>query len=542
MRSTMMDVPLLVSSLLRHAALYHGETEIVSQTVEGPIHRTTYAETWRRSGQLANALARCSLSAGDRVGTLAWNGYRHLEIYYAAAGAGHVCHTINPRLFPDQIAFIINHAADRILFVELSFLDLLEQIEDRLRTVETVVVLTDRAHMPASSRLPGLRCYEDLLAAESESFDWPALDENAAAALCYTSGTTGDPKGVLYSHRSMVLHAMAVCQPDAFALGAQSVVMPVVPMFHVNAWGLPHAAPLVGAKLVLPGPKLDGASLHALITSEGVSFTAGVPTVWMALLDWVDTNADGFGPLQRVAVGGSACPPIMFERFRAYEVEVRHAWGMTETSPVGLVNCPKAGAARTGVEAAAFSAKQGRPLFGMEFRVLDADGNEVAHDGMAFGALHVRGPWVAAGYFGIAPSAAHALPGWFETGDVVTMDEDGYVQIVDRTKDVIKSGGEWISSIDLENIALSHPAVREAAVVARPDARWGERPLLVVVLREGAATGEQDLLAHYAGKVARWCVPDGVRFAMEFPHTATGKLLKTKIRELYAGSPPNQAA
>ena len=542
MRSTMMDVPLLVPSLLRHAALHHGQTEIVSQTVEGPIHRTTYAAAWRRSGQLANALARCGLGAGDRVGTLAWNGYRHLEIYYAAAGAGHVCHTINPRLFPDQIAFIINHAADRMLFVELSFLDLLEQIADRLGTVETVVVLTDRAHMPANSRLPGLRCYEDLLAAEDEAFDWPALDENAAAALCYTSGTTGDPKGVLYSHRSMVLHAMAVCQPDAFALGARSVVMPVVPMFHVNAWGLPHAAPLVGAKLVLPGPKLDGASLHALITAEGVSFTAGVPTVWMALLDWVDANAGGFGPLQRVAVGGSACPPIMFERFRAYEVEVRHAWGMTETSPVGLVNCPKAGAARTAAAEAAFSAKQGRPLFGMEFRVLDADGNEVAHDGKAFGALHVRGLWVAAGYFGLAPSAAHTLPGWFETGDVVTMDADGYVQIVDRTKDVIKSGGEWISSIDLENIALSHPAVREAAVVARPDERWGERPLLVVVLREGAAPSEQDLLAHYAGKVARWCVPDGVRFASEFPHTATGKLLKTKIRELYASARPNEAA
>jgi len=543
MRSTMMDVPLLVSSVLRHAALYHGETEIVSQTVEGPVHRTTYAGTWRRCGRLANVLAGCALGRGDRVGTLAWNGYRHLEIYYAAAGTGHVCHTINPRLFPDQIAFIINHAADRVLFVEMSFLDLLESIADRLRTVETVVVLTDRAHMPANSRLPGLQCYEDLLAAEDEGFDWPALDEDAAAALCYTSGTTGDPKGVLYSHRSMVLHAMAVCQPDAFALSARSVVMPVVPMFHVNAWGLPYAAPLVGAKLVLPGPRLDGASLHALMMAEGVTFTAGVPTVWMALLDWVDANADGFGPLQRVAVGGSACPPVMFERFRAHNVEVCHAWGMTETSPVGLVNWPKPGATRTPAAETAFSAKQGRPLFGMEFRVLDADGNEIAHDGTAFGSLHVRGPWVAAGYFGTASSPAHAIPGWFETGDVVTMDADGFVQIVDRTKDVIKSGGEWISSIDLENIALSHPAVREAAVVARPDARWGERPLLVVVLREGAAPREQDLLAHYAGKVARWCVPDEVRFAKEFPHTATGKLLKAKIRELYAApSPPNAAA
>ena len=535
MQSTMMDVPLLVSSVLHHAAVHHGDTEVVSRTVEGPVHRTTYAETWRRCAQLAHALVALGLRDGDRVGTLAWNGYRHLEIYYAAGGAGLVCHTVNPRLFSEQVAFIINHAADRVLFVDLSFLDLLERIADRLAGVEAVVVMTDRAHMPTSTALPGLLCYEDLLDAQPNTYQWQRLDDDAASSLCYTSGTTGDPKGVLYSHRSTVLHAMTVCMPDAFALGARSVAMPVVPMFHVNAWGLPYAAPMVGAKLVLPGPKLDGASLHELIVSEGVTFTAGVPTVWMGLLDWAEANGAGFGALQRVAIGGSACPPVMFERFRSAGIDVLHAWGMTETSPVGLINWPKAGPERTETEAAAFSAKQGRPVFGVEVRILDGAGQEVAHDAVAFGAMHVRGPWVAAGYFGSADTTAHASPGWFETGDVATMDQDGFVQIVDRSKDVIKSGGEWISSIDLENVALSHPAVREAAVVARPDPRWAERPLLVVVLRPGAAATREELLAHYAGRVARWCVPDDVVFADTLPHTATGKLLKARIRELYAG-------
>jgi 3-(methylthio)propionyl---CoA ligase len=534
MRSTMMDIPLLVSSLLRHAAQYHADTEVVSRTLEGPIHRTTYGEVWRRTQRLANALAARGLEAGDRVATLAWNGYRHLEIYYGAAGAGYVCHTINPRLFPDQIAFIINHAADRVLFIELCFVELLQSIADKLMGVEAVVVMTDAAHMPVSSTLPGVLCYEELLAEQPEQFDWPLLDENEAASLCYTSGTTGDPKGVLYSHRSMVLHAMTACLPDVFALSACSTVMPVVPMFHVNGWGLPHAAPLVGAKLVLPGPKMDAASLHALITAEEVTITAGVPTIWMALLDWMEAQKQSFGPLQRVVIGGSACPPVMFQRFRDLGVDVVHAWGMTETSPVGLVNRPKAGSAvRSVADAVAFSAKQGRPLYGVEFRVVDADGNEVPHDGVAFGTLLVRGPWVAAGYYGSGDRFGSPGSSWFETGDVVTMDAEGYVQVVDRSKDVIKSGGEWISSIDLENIALSHPAVQEAAVVARPDERWTERPLLVVVRRPDCSPSEQDLLAHYTGKVARWWVPDSVVFVDELPRTATGKLLKTRIRELY---------
>ena len=540
MRGLMMDVPLSVSSILRHAAAYHGRTEIVSRLAEGSIHRTTYQATWTRSQQLANGLVRLGLAPGDRAGTLAWNSYRHLEVYFGTAGAGFVCHTINPRLFPEQIAYIINHAADRVLFVEPGFLGLLESIAHRLTTVEAVVVMTDAAHMPATTaQLAKVICYEELLAPEPAVFEWPTLDEGTAAALCYTSGTTGDPKGVLYSHRSIVLHAMTACMPDVLALGATAVVMPAVPMFHVNAWGLPYAAPLSGAKLVLPGPKLDAESLHDLIITEGVTHSAGVPTVWMALLDWIAAQAKTFGPLKRVVIGGSACPPAMFARFRDHGVIVVHAWGMTETSPLGLLNSPKSGStSRSKADEVVFAAKQGRPLFGMQYRIVDAADKEIAHDGVAFGSLLVRGPWVAAGYYDLAGSTAHRADGWFETGDVVTMDADGYVQVVDRTKDVIKSGGEWISSIDLENIAMSHPGVREAAVVARPDPRWGERPLLVVVRRPAAELDERDLLAHYEGKVARWCVPDGVVFVEELPHTATGKLLKSKIRELYATTGP----
>lgn len=532
MLGLMMDSPLLVSSILRHAEAYHGNVEIVSRTAEGPIHRCTYADLGRRSRKLANALERLGLRLGDRVGTLAWNGYRHLELYYGVSASGLVCHTINPRLFREQIGYIIEHAGDSIIFSDACFLPILETLADRLAGMKAIVVMTDAANMPASETLPNLLCYETLIAAESDDFDWPVFDENTAAGLCYTSGTTGAPKGVLYSHRSTVLHAMALAMPDALGLSASDTVVPVVPMFHANAWGLPFAAPMVGAKLVMPGPNLDGASLHSLFESEGVTFSAGVPTVWLGLLDWMDTQGKHFSTLKRVVIGGSAVPEIMIERFLAMGVAVRHAWGMTETSPVGTVATllPRH-RVLSPEQTLVLQSKQGRPVFGVELRVDGADGTPIARDGKAFGALLVRGPWVAAGYYNEPKSAAHTN-GWFETGDVVTMDEDGFVRIVDRTKDVVKSGGEWISSIELENIAQAHPAIREAAVVAAPDARWGERPVLVVALKSDHKFDRQDMLGLYAGKVPKWSIPDDVIVVDELPHTATGKLLKTGIRQI----------
>jgi 3-(methylthio)propionyl---CoA ligase len=534
MQATMMTMPLSIPSILRHAATYHGDTEIVSRTLDGAIHRYDYAAAWRRTQQLANALDALGLAPGDRVGTLAWNGHRHFEIYYAVSGFGMVCHTINPRPFPVQIAYIINHAGDRVLFIDPCFVDLLDSIADRLEQVSAVVVMTDAAHMPTSSKFPALACYEEVIALQPEHVEWPELDENTAAGMCYTSGTTGEPKGVLYSHRSTVLHAMAVCLPDVFGLDARSVVLPIVPMFHVNVWGLPYAAPMVGAKMVLCGAKLDGASLHELITAERVNLSAGVPTVWMTLLEWAAANQKTLAGLERVIIGGAAMPPVLIERLRAHGIEARHAWGMTETSPAGLVNALKpCHRDLPAAASAALGAKQGRPIYGMEFSICDDEGREVAHDGVAFGSMLVRGPWVVASYYRQAPMQIPARAGWFDTGDIVTVDADGYVQIVDRTKDVIKSGGEWISSIELENIALAHPAIREAAVVAQPDARWGERPLLVAVLQPGSAFDREAMVAHYTGKVAKWCIPDDIVIAPELPHTATGKLLKSRIRELY---------
>lgn len=544
MLGMMMNTPLLISTILRHAETYHGTTEVVSKSVEGPIHRYTYADMARRSRQLANALARLGLEFGDRVGTLAWNGYRHMELYYGVSGSGLVCHTINPRLFREQIAFIIEHAADKVIFADLTFVPILEALADHLKDMKAVVIMTDEAHMPKSDILPGLVCYETLIAAESDAFEWPEFDENTASGLCYTSGTTGDPKGVLYSHRSSVLHGMSISMPDVLCVSAADAVVPVVPMFHVNAWGIPFAAPMTGAKLVMPGPNLDGASLHALFESEGVTFTAGVPTVWLGLLDWMDAHGKTFTTLNRVAIGGSASPPIMISRFNRLGVKVRHAWGMTETSPVGLAATllPKHEALST-EDKLMLEAKQGRPVFGMEFLVEGADGKPVARDGKAFGAMMVRGPWVAAGYYNMAESAAHDKPGWFNTGDVVTMDADGFVQIVDRTKDVVKSGGEWISSIELENIAQAHPAIKEAAVVAKPDPRWSERPVLVVVLKPGHNFTRHDMVDLYSGKIAKWSIPDDVIVVDELPHTATGKLLKTAIRQIvldeYARTSPD---
>jgi fatty-acyl-CoA synthase len=534
MLATMMNVPLLLSSILRHAETCHGDGEIVSATVEGGLHRYTYGEFASRSRKLANALSRLGLENGDRVGTLAWNGYRHLELYFGVGGSGLVCHTINPRLFREQIAYIVQHAGDSVLCFDLTFLPLVEAMAAELKNLKAVVAMTDAAHMPKSEALPGLLCYETLIAGETDAYDWPVLDENTASGLCYTSGTTGEPKGVLYSHRSSVLHAMSIALPDVFDLSALDVICPIVPMFHVNAWGLPFSVPMVGAKLVLPGPHLDGASLHALFEGEGVTFTAGVPTVWLALLDWMDAHARGFSTLERLAVGGSAAPPVMISRFRDKGVDLLHAWGMTETSPVGLAATLKGKhLALPQDRQLALQCKQGRPVFGMEFRIVDHEGKEVPHDGKSFGAMLVRGPWVAQGYFNAPPNPAHAdYPGWFNTDDVVTMDPDGFVKIVDRTKDMVKSGGEWISSIELENIAMAHPAIMEAAIVARADERWGERPVLVAVLKPDATFTREDMRAHYESRTSKWCVPDDLVIVDELPHTATGKLSKKTIRRL----------
>ncbi|RFC65508.1 long-chain-fatty-acid--CoA ligase [Fulvimarina endophytica] len=531
----MMDVPLLVSSIIRHAARYHGDTEVVSAGEGGRVTRKTYDDVARRSAQLAHALDEWGMVEGDRIATLAWNSNRHLELYFGVGGSGRVCHTINPRLFPEQIAYIVAHAEDRALFVEPMFLPLLEKLKEDLPKAIRIVVLCEAGDLPHSDAFPDLIAYEDLIAGRPEDYDWPELDENTACSLCYTSGTTGNPKGVLYSHRSSVLHAMAIGWVDAIGLSGSDCACLVVPMFHVNAWGLPYACPMMGAKMVMPGPNLDGASLRRLFDEEGVTMSAGVPTIWMGLTAHMEDEGALFRTLERVAVGGSAMPAPLIERMNALGVAVRHAWGMTETSPVGLASAPKPKHRDLSKEhRLALTALQGRPLFGMDFRVEGGDGEEVARDGKAYGALLVRGPWVAQRYFGAdSDSPAFREDGWFETGDVVTMDADGYVKIVDRTKDVIKSGGEWISSIELENIATGHPAVKEAAVVARHDEKWGERPVLFIVPKAGGeAPGAEEMRAFYEGKVAGWCVPDDVRVVDDLPHTATGKLRKTDIRNM----------
>jgi acyl-CoA synthetase (AMP-forming)/AMP-acid ligase II len=532
--SLMMNQPLMISSLIRHADKNHGDTEIVSRTVEGPIHRYTYRAAHVRARRLARALSRLGVQAGDRVGTLAWNGYRHFELYYAVSGMGAVIHTINPRLFPDQISYIVNHAEDRYCFFDLTFAPLVERLAPVCKSVKGWVAMTDRAHMPTAA-IPNLLCYEDLLAAENDDFDWPEFDENTAAALCYTSGTTGNPKGVLYGHRSTLLHAYATSLPDAKNFSACSTVLPIVPMFHVNAWGIPYAAPLVGAKLVFPGPGLDGASLYELLETERVDSSSGVPTVWLNLINYMKQNNLKLSTLKVTTIGGAACPAAIIRTLQDdFGVRVMHGWGMTEMSPVGTVNNPKAKhAGLPAAEAFQLSLKQGRPLFGVEMKIVDGDGNELPRDGKAFGNLLVKGPWVVREYYKSEGGRPLTADGWFPTGDVATIDADGYLQITDRSKDVIKSGGEWISSIDLENIAIGHPAVMEAAVIGVRHPKWDERPLLIVVKKSGAEVSKDSMLKFYEGKVARWCVPDDVVFVEQLPHTATGKLSKMTLREQF---------
>ncbi|MFZ5509581.1 MAG: 3-(methylthio)propionyl-CoA ligase [Pseudomonadota bacterium] len=536
MKGLMMNMPLMISSLIRHADRCHGDTEIVSRLTEGGIHRYTYAQAHKRARQLANALLALGVRQGDRIGTLAWNNHRHFELYFGVSGIGAVCHTINPRLFPEQIAYIINHAEDAYLFIEASFVPLLEKLASQCQGVKGYVLMTDKAHMPQHTTLSNVLCYEDLINAHSDELEWPEFDENTASSLCYTSGTTGNPKGVLYSHRSTVLHAMAAALPDSVNMSARESILPVVPMFHVNAWGVPYAAPLVGAKLVFPGPGLDGASLYQLFEQEQVTLSLGVPTVWLGVLQYVEQNGLKFSSLRRTTVGGSACPPAIMRTFQEkYGVQVLHGWGMTETSPLGTVNTFKAKhAAWSKEDKLALQAKQGRPLYGVELKIVDADGKDLPHDGKAFGDLLIRGPWVTSGYFKGEGGAA-LRDGWFPTGDVATLDADGYMQITDRSKDVIKSGGEWISSIDLENVAVGHPAVAEAAVIGVPHPKWDERPLLLVVKKPGMEVTRDELLKFYEGKVAKWWLPDDVVFVDALPHTATGKLLKTRLREQFAG-------
>ncbi|MBN9089706.1 MAG: fatty-acid--CoA ligase [Reyranella sp.] len=536
MLGLMQDRPLLIQQLIEHAALNHGDTEIVSRTVEGPIHRYTYKEARDRSRKVAEALLALGVKPGDRIGTLAWNGYRHFELYYGISGMGAVCHTINPRLFPEQIVYIVNHAEDQILFVDINLLPLVEKLQSQFKTVRHIVAMTDRAHVPADVKIPNLLVYEDLIADKPGTYDWPEFDENTASSLCYTSGTTGNPKGVLYSHRSTVLHAYGAALPDTLGLSARSVVLPVVPMFHVNAWGLPYTAAMVGAKIVFPGVALDGASLYELFEKEKVVFTAGVPTVWLALIQYMQANKLKLSTVRYAVIGGSAAPPAMIETFdKEYGVEVLHAWGMSEMSPLGTVNHPKEKhAALPAAEQLAVRLKQGRPPYGVDMKIVDDSGKELPRDGKAFGDLLVRGPWITSGYFK-GEGGDVLRDGWFPTGDVATLDPDGYMQITDRSKDVIKSGGEWISSIDLENAAMAHPGVAEAAVIGVAHPKWDERPLLIVQKKPDAQLDKAALIEFLSGKVAKWWLPDDVQFVEAIPHTATGKILKTRLREDFKG-------
>jgi fatty-acyl-CoA synthase len=530
----MQDRQLLISSLITHADRHHGDREIVSRTIEGPIHRYTYRDAHARARRLANALTRLGVQSGDRLGTLAWNGYRHFEIYFGVSGMGAVCHTINPRLFPEQIVYIINHAEDSHFFFDLTFAPLIERIKAQCPGVKSWIALTDRGHMPAAPA--GALCYEELLAGESEDFDWPEFDERSASSLCYTSGTSGNPKGVLYSHRSTLLHSYAGALPDVLNLSARDTVLPVVPMFHANAWGIPYVCLMVGAKLVFPGAALDGKSLYELFEAEKVTFTGGVPTVWLLLLQYMRESGKRFSTLKRTVIGGSSCPPAIIRALeQEYGVEMLHGWGMTEMSPLGTVSQLKAKHLDRSVDdRLAIKAKQGRAVFGCDLKIVDGEDKELPWDGTAFGDLLVRGWWIAESYFK-GEGGDPLRDGWLQTGDVATVDPDGYVKLTDRSKDVIKSGGEWISSIDLENIAVGHPAVAEAAVIGVQHPKWDERPLLIVQRKPDVPVTPDELIAFYDGKIAKWWTPDDVVFVDSLPHTATGKLLKTQLRKDFAG-------
>jgi len=530
----MMDQALLVSSILDFAARHYPATEIVSRRIEGDVHRYTYRDCEERARRMAHVLAGLGVSMGERVATLAWNGYRHLELYYAISGSGAVLHTINPRLHAEQIAYIANHADDQYLFFDSTFLAIVEAVAPHCPSIRGYVLMSDRAHMPLETGIPHLLCYEDLLAASSPDYQWPLFDEQAAASLCYTSGTTGNPKGALYSHRSTVLHAYAAATPNALNVSCRDTVLPVVPMFHVNAWGLPYAVLLSGAKMVFPGAALDGKSLYELFEAEGVTLSAGVPTVWLGLVNYALQNGLRFSTFRRTVIGGSACPPAMMDALiDQLHVEVVHAWGMTEMSPLGTAGYLQAQHRDLPKQAQrAILQKQGHAIFGVDMKIVDDTGNTLPWDGATYGHLLVKGPWIIRSYF--REEGGDVLQdGWFPTGDVATIDADGFMQITDRSKDVIKSGGEWIGTIDLENIAMAHPAVLQAACIGVAHPKWDERPLLLVVKRPGIEVSASDILGFFEGKVARFWLPDDVAFVEALPTGATGKIQKNKLREQF---------
>ena len=533
MLGNMQDGQLLISGLIEHAEIYHTDTEIVSRTVEGPIHRYTLKDAANRSRKLANALGKLGLQQGDVVGTLAWNTYRHFELYFGVSGIGCVVNTVNPRLFPEQLIYIINHAANKYLFVDLTFVPLVESISDSLEGIKGIIVLTDKEHMP-ETELKNVICYEELIADEPTEYDWPVFDENTASSLCYTSGTTGNPKGVLYSHRSTLLHTWIVSSGNVGKVSSSSVILPVVPMFHVNAWGIPYASAMFGAKLVLPGPLMDGASIFELIDQEKPDLLMGVPTVWLGLLQYLNETNQTLDSVSTALVGGSAAPRAMIQEFEEkHNVFLMHGWGMTEMSPLGTATSRTAEMDNMDIESRYdLQEKQGKAFFGVEMTIADDEGNELPKDGVAFGRLLVKGPTIVERYFKTNESSLDEN-GWFDTGDVAKIHPEGSMEIVDRSKDVIKSGGEWISSIDLENAAVGHPEVAEACVIGVLHKKWDERPLLLIVKVDGKDPSKEEILAFLEDKVAKWWMPDDVIFVSELPHTATGKLLKRDLRDEY---------